>query len=188
MDPIKLILPTEEYLDQVRAYRRECQDADSSMDGCGPLRRFENPAEWLAEVRRYMDPATLPEGKVLATQFLAVRESDGRLVGMIQVRHYFNEYLEKYAGHIGYSVRPCERRKGYGKEQLRLALGFCKETLGLDRVLITCIDTNEASRRTILSAGGVYERTVHEPGEDIDLERYWITVPSEQKGRAFLCL
>ena len=31
---------------------------------------------------------------------------------MIQVRHYFNEYLEKYAGHIGYSVRPSEKRKG----------------------------------------------------------------------------
>lgn len=111
-----------------------------------------------------------------ATQFLAVRESDGRLMGMIQVRHYFNEYLEKFGGHIGYSVRPSERRKGYGREQLRLALLFCKETLGLDRALITCKTGNEGSRRTILSAGGVYENTVHEPGQNVDLERYWITL------------
>ena len=142
------------------------------MDGCGPM-RFDDPKEWLDHVIRYTDPATLPEGKVLATQFLAVRESDGGLVGMIQVRHYFNEYLEKYAGHIGYSVRPCERRKGYAKEMLRLALPYCKG-IGLDRVLISCEPDNEGSRRTILSNGGVYESTVHEPGENIDLERYWI--------------
>ena len=176
MDAIKLTLPTEEYLDQVWAYRRECRDADSSMDGCGPLRSSESKEQWLAHVRAYMDPATVPEGKVQATQFLAIRESDGKLVAMIQIRHYFNEYLEKYAGHIGYSVRPDERRKGYGSKQLRLALTFCKEELGLDRVLITCFDTNEASRRTILANGGVYECTVHEPGEDIDLERYWIAL------------
>ena len=176
MDTIKLILPSEEYLDQVWAYRQECHEADSSMDGCGPLRSCESAEQWLADVRAYTDPATLPEGKVIAIQFLSVRASDGKLVGMIQVRHYFNEYLEKFGGHIGYSVRPGERRKGYGKEQLRLALLFCKETLGLDRVLITCNTSNEGSRRTILSAGGVYENTVHEPDRNVDLERYWITI------------
>ena len=176
MEPIKLILPSEEYLDQVWAYRQECFAADSSMDGCGPLRFNESPEQWLADVRAYTDPATVPEGKVQATQFLAVRESDGRLVGMIQVRHRLNEYLKQFGGHIGYSVRPGERRKGYAKEQLRLALDFCKETLDLDRVLITCQPHNEGSRRTILSAGGVYENTAHEPDQDVDLERYWITL------------
>mgnify|MGYP002509841264 CR=1 FL=1 len=174
MDIIKLILPSEEYLDQVWAYRQECLDAGSSMDGCGPLRSNEGPEQWLADIRSYADPAAVPEGKVQATQFLAVRESDGRLVGMTQVRHYFNEYLEKYAGHIGYSVRPSERRKGYAKEMLRLALPFCK-SVGLDRVLIACEPGNPASRRTILANGGVYECTVREPGKNIDLERYWIT-------------
>ena len=176
MDTIKLILPAEEYLDQVWAYRQECKDADSSMDGCGPLRSCESAEQWLADVRAYTDPATLPEGKVIATQFLSVRVSDGKLVGMIDVRHSLNEHLRQFGGNIGYSVRPSERRKGYAKEQLRLALLFCKETLGLDRVLITCQPHNEGSRRTILSAGGVYENTAHEPDRNVDLERYWITI------------
>ena len=174
MDTIYLALPDEEDLDQVWDYRRECLDAGSSMDGCGPM-RFDDPKEWLDHVIRYTDRATIPEGKVLATQFLAFRASDWRLVGMIQVRHYFNEYLEKYAGHIGYSVRPSERRKGYAREMLRLALPYCKG-IGLTKVLISCDADNEGSRRTILSNGGVYESTVHEPGENIDLERYWITL------------
>lgn len=173
MDTIKLVLPAERFLGQAWDYRRECEAADSDMDGCGPIDTSESARQWLADTRAYADPATVPEGKVQATQFLAVRASDGRLVGMIQIRHYFNEYLEKYAGHIGYSVRPSERRKGYAKEMLRLALPYCK-SIGLDRVLIACEPGNPASRRTILANGGVYECTVHEPGEDIDLERYWI--------------
>lgn len=173
--PIKLVIPSEEYLDQVWAYRQECLDARSSMDGCGPLRRAESAEQWLTDVRSYTDPATLPEGKVLATQYLSVRESDGKVVAMIQIRHYFNEYLEKYAGHIGYSTRPSERRLGYAKEQLRLSLSYCKY-LGLNKVLITCKTDNPGSRRTILANGGVYESTVHEPEADIDLERYWITI------------
>ncbi len=175
MDTLRLTPPTEEYLDQVWDYRRECLDAGSRMDGCGPLRRAESPAEWLATVNSYLDPATLPEGRVQATQFLAVRESDNKVVAMIQVRHYFNEYLEKYAGNIGYSTRPSERRKGYAKEMLRLTLPFCRE-IGLDKVLISCTPDNPASRRTILANGGVYACTVHEPGADIDLERYWIVL------------
>lgn len=176
MDELKLIIPTEEYLDQVWDYRRECLEAGSSLDGCGPLRRPASAEEWLVKVRLQADPATVPEGRVQATQFLAVRISDGRLVGMLQARHTLDDYLRKFAGHIGYSVRPSERRKGYAKEQLRQALAYCKETLGLPRVLITCLDNNEASRRTILSAGGVFDGTAYEPNDQEILERYWINL------------
>lgn len=176
METLKLLMPTLEYGEQAMEFKRECLAADSSMDGCGPLRRCETAAEWLADAASDTDPATLREGRVLATSFITVRESDNTLVGMLQVRHYLNDYLEKFGGHIGYSIRPSERRKGYAKEQLRQALIWCREELKLDRVLITCIDTNEASRRTILSQGGVYENTVYEPDEDINLERYWITL------------
>lgn len=104
-----------------------------------------------------------------------VRKSDHKLLGLLQVRHFFNDYLEKYGGHIGYSIRPSERRKGYAKEMLRMALPLCRQ-LGLERVLITCIDGNTGSEKTILANGGVYEFTVHEPNENVELKRFWITL------------
>ena len=173
----KLILrrPEEGDLAEVAAYRAAMLDAGSSMDGAGPLRHSTDPAQWLAEVRSYEAPETLPEDKVLSTQLVLVRMPEGRIVGMLNIRHYFNDYLALCGGNIGYSVRPDERRKGYAKRMLGEALTWCR-ALGLTRVLVTCLEENEASRRTILSQGGVYERTVTDPNDGERLQRYWITL------------
>ena len=175
VEGLRLVPPSEELLEEVRAYREDFLAADSSMDGAGPLRRYEDPRDWLEAVRACENPATVPEGKVQATQFLCVRPSDGRLLGMIQVRHRLNDYLARYAGHIGYSVRPSERRKGTAAWMLREALSYCR-ALGLDRVMVSCLRSNEASRRTILANGGVYDKTVYEPDAGVDLELYRITL------------
>ena len=173
MEDFILLRPTNEYVSQLAEYRQEFLDADNSMDGCGPLRRFEDPKEYIHVCKDYEDPEKVPSHLVPATQFLFVRKSDNKLVGMIQIRHRFNEFLEKYAGHIGYSVRPSERRKGYAKEMLKTALPFCRE-IGIDKVLIACIDGNIGSEKTILANSGVYESTVHEPNKNRDLKRFWI--------------
>ena len=170
-----LVPPSEAYASEIAAYREEFLATGDSMDGCGSLRRIEDPIEYIERSQAMTRKETVPEGLVQATQFLYVRSSDCRVVGMIQVRHYFNEYLEKYAGHIGYSVRPSERRQGYAKAMLRATLPFCKE-IGLDRVLISCIDGNIGSEKTILSCGGVYESTVYLESEDVYLKRFWITL------------
>ena len=168
-----LIEPTTEYAKDIEAYRQEFLEQGNSMDGCGSLRRCATGAEWIEKSLAGKDPAKVPSDRVPATQFIYVRETDKRVVGMLQLRHYFNPYLEKYAGHIGYSVRPSERRKGYATAMLRDALPYCRE-LGIRDVLISCIVGNEGSRRTILNNGGVNESTVHEPELNRDLERYWI--------------
>ena len=170
-----LIRPTREYASQIVEYRQEFRDAGDSMDGTGSLRRISDPEEYIKECLDYENPKKVPSHLVPATQFFFVRRCDNRLVGMIQIRHRFNEYLETYAGHIGYSVRPSERRKGYAKEMLKMSLPFCRK-IGLDRVLITCDYDNIGSEKTILANGGVYESTVHEPNENVDLKRLWITL------------
>lgn len=170
---MKLIKISEDYAEQIKDYRQEFLDAGDSMDGCGSLRVIDDPYEFIKKCKDYESLAALPEGRVIATQFLFVREEDDRLVGMLQVRHYFNDYLSKFGGHIGYSVRPSERRMGYAKAMLGAALPFCRE-IGLDKVLVTCYEDNIASAKTIISCGGRFESLIFEPNEKINYKRYWI--------------
>ena len=172
---LRLCVPDETMIPELRAYREAFLREGGSMDGTASLRRFPEPADWLAYNFLCTHPASVPPHLVQQTQLVCVREADGRIVGMLQLRHKFNEFLEKYGGHIGYSVRPDERRKGYATWMLRSALPLCRE-VGIPRVLVTCLAENEGSRRAILRCGGAYESTVHEPERDADLERYWIDV------------
>ena len=158
---MKLITPTMEYDGEIQAFRREYLASGDSMDGSAHLRRFDRTRDWLEQ----LEPST--------AQYLALREEDRRVVGMLQIRCRFNEFLERYAGHIGYCVRPSERQKGYGARMLALALPECGR-LCLRDVLVCCLEENEASRRIILKNGGVYERTVVEPESLARIERHWI--------------
>ena len=173
MEELVLLRPTAEYAKQIMECKKEYLAAGSSMDGCGPMRRTDDPMEYIEKCALEENPETCPDSLVPATQFMLVRKDDNKVLGFLQVRHEFNDYLSKYGGHIGYSVRPSERRKGYAKVMLKMALPFCRE-IGLDKVLITCMDGNIGSEKTILANGGVYEYTIHEPSENKDLKRFWI--------------
>jgi len=175
METYRLVKPGASMAGQIAAYRTEFLDAGSSMDGTGPLRRMEDPLEWLAFNRLAEDEQTKPDNWVVSEQFAFVRENDGKILGMIQFRHSFNDFLRQYGGNIGYSVRPSERRKGYATKMLTACMDVCRD-FGLDRILITCTVENEGSRRTILSCGGVYESTVYYEKAGDTLERYWITL------------
>ena len=141
---MKLIEPTTDYCQQIQAYRKEFLECGDSMDGTGDLRQFNDPRDWIDYLGKHKDPLMIPKGRVPSTQFIFLREEDNKIVGMIDIRHFLNEYLEKYGGHIGYSVAPGERRKGYATQMLKAALLVCRE-LGIEKVLITCIGENEGS-------------------------------------------
>ena len=141
MNDLILRRPDETMLGKIAEYRKAMLDAGSSMDGTSGLNNYEDPAEWLAHVRALEREETCPPHLVTATLFVGVRESDGRIVGMIDLRHRLNDFLAEYGGHIGYSVRPDERRKGYAKAMLSLVLEEARGR-GIRRVLITCDDDN----------------------------------------------
>ena len=90
----------------------------------------------------------------------------------MNLRLRLNEGLLNYAGHIGYSIRPSERGKGYAKETLRQGLQAAKEK-NIKKALVTCSVNNPASRAVILANGGILEDVRN------GVERYWIEVANE---------
>ncbi|MBU3175243.1 GNAT family N-acetyltransferase [Clostridium estertheticum] len=162
-----------EYCDGILSYKDEFIYNNESMDGTGFLRNANSPQEYI-EKSLLNETEEVDGGKVTATQLLAIRKSDNCIVGMIQIRHFLNDYLLQYGGHIGYSVRKSERNKGYAKEELRQALTYCKDILHISRVLLTCDNDNLASQKTILAQGGKKENEVVMKDDNCVVERYWI--------------
>ncbi|HWY55687.1 MAG TPA: GNAT family N-acetyltransferase [Terriglobales bacterium] len=81
-------------------------------------------------------------------------EANGRMLGEVYIRHRLSPHLENIGGHIGYKVRPTQRNRGIATAALKLALQELRQ-MGIERALLTCADTNQASARVIEKCGGV---------------------------------
>ena len=168
---LKLIFPTEKHKKQVESFKRKLAAVKGDFSGCGNLEDL-NFGDWLTQCNDWREGKNLPDGYVPSSQFVAVRADDGKLVGMLQIRHNINGPILECCGHIGYSVLPEERRKGYATRMLKLALRECKK-LGLAKVLVSCANDNTASVKTIERNGGVFADEVEYGVET--LRRYWFT-------------
>jgi predicted acetyltransferase len=152
-------------------YKHEFIHNGEVIHGGAGMDVFDSFEEWLAAMQDNRNPMTLRLNRVVASTYFAKCSDNGRLVGIIDIRHTLNDYLLNYGGHIGFSVRKSERQKGYAKEMLRLALEKCR-ALAIFHVLITCDKDNQASAKTILALNGILENEI--PHEGIILQRYWI--------------
>lgn len=152
----------EAYMDFSERFKRESpEDAENF---------FLNPEnfsfiDFYSLVRSLSKKSTLPEGWV-RTRFYLVKE-DGIIVGMGNIRYDDSDFILNYAGHIGYSVAPWERKKGYGYEILKNLLPLAKD-LGMGKVLLTCDIDNLSSKKIIEKNNGILDRTFGEK------EFYWI--------------
>lgn len=178
MGSIRLMEPAVEYAEDLWAFRQEILEHDAENEdqfaGCLSLDSCETPEEWIRICRLRKTAATCRQSgtQVPAHTFLAVREGEGRIVGIIDLRHHIDHpILGTWGGHTGYSVRPSERGKGYATQMLRLNMEKAKER-GIPKLLVTCNEKNPASEKVILKCGGVYESTLLV--EESRIKRYWI--------------
>ena len=179
MEKFYLELPSIERKEEALDYLKEHIDYKSDINGTEGINRIKDGftyEDWLDEVTKAPDEEWAKSvGRVPATTYFTIRESDNKIIGMVNFRHSLNERLRKIGGHIGYGIRPTERRKGYAKIQLYLAL-LEAQKLGLDKVMVDCIETNIGSEKTILALGGEFEEKVFDETRQKYLKNYWINV------------
>ncbi len=143
------------------------RNGETSLHGDSGLDSADSYDEWLERVSGAL---TLDVRSII---FFAIRKSDRKLVGTINVRHPYQGYVRIH-GHIGYGVRPAERRKGYATMMLQAALAYCR-TIGLDKVLLTCDKQNVASAKTIIKCAGIFEKE-DRLSDGTLVQRYWIAL------------
>ncbi|HDR7951579.1 TPA: GNAT family N-acetyltransferase [Bacillus toyonensis] len=166
-----LITPTtdlqEEYLD----FYNEWKDSGETMI---PWVISKDPSNFPAMIQELLDAhngVNLPESWVPDSTYWLVTD-ENKIVGVVNIRHSLTEHLFNTGGHIGYGIRPSERRKGYATKLLELSLEKTKE-LNIEKVLVVCDEVNTESEKTILHNGGLRgDDFIEEDGNIV--RRYWI--------------
>ena len=148
--------PVDVSFQQIEDYKNEFILNNETIHGAAKLTELSTN-EWVKFVENTKYKETVTPGFVTAHTFFAL--DNDKIVGIINARHELNDYLLNFGGHIGYSVRKSERRKGYAKAMLSYTVDFLF-SLGIEKILITCDKNNIASKRTIESCGGILENEV----------------------------
>jgi predicted acetyltransferase len=172
---LKLIKLTKDYEKQLREMLDEWK-AELERTGAKPIPAplFRNDP---FDIGRYIDELeykTPTEAMVPDSVYFLYDSERDILIGAVHIRHYLNDALRRWSGHIGIGIRPGERRKGHATEMLRLALVECKR-LGIDRVQITCDKENIGSAKAIIKNGGVPECEFLSPN-GAERQRYIIII------------
>lgn len=168
--------PTMAYATQIEQYRQEFIANNDSIDGSSFLEQMPSIEQWLKLLALFRSKKTVPADYAPAETWLVIRQEDDCLVGMSNLRFELNNaYLQQFGGHIGYSVRPSERKKGYGKMILHQTLQQAK-LQEITKVLVTCNDSNIGSAKIIEENQGILEKKVVDTSDQLVVRRYWITL------------
>ncbi|CAM3719414.1 GNAT family N-acetyltransferase [Marinicrinis lubricantis] len=171
MQQISLIKPTIRLKEAYMAFYQDWKQSGEDMVPWVISKDPVNFEEMLDYLSKNEDERYIPDGWVPSSTYWLVAD-EKRVVGAVNIRHGLTEKLLHAGGHIGYGIRPSERRKGYATKLLALALEKCNE-LGIRRVLVVCDEHNSASRKTILNNRGVQDKDYIEEDGNV-IQRFWI--------------
>lgn len=164
---MQLVRPSMEWKEGHEAYMNEWDDARMTPS------IFQLQAD--VSYEDYLQHLAFREsgaGRWLPSTSCFYIDDDRRIVGMIDIRHELDEHMLQVGGHVGYGVRPSERKKGYATRMLAEALKKT-DALGIQRVLVTCNSDNEGSAKVILNNGGAEDESFTEDDGTV-VRRFWI--------------
>lgn len=171
--------PSLERKNEIIEYLDEFVEYGSNINGSGSLDKIYDGYTFEETLERCLNMGNEEYSKKFercsAKTFLLIRESDNKIVGTINIRWNLNEKMLQFGGHIGYGIRPTERRKGYNKINLYLGILEARR-LGLEKVMLDCDVNNLGSDRTLKALGGKLERTEVDPSDGVLTNVYWFDV------------
>ncbi len=170
-----LVFPTEKYKESfIEALTEQNDDKLNRLNGDKQTKFTGDFDAFLSSIKDAREGKNLPQGYVPQTVYWLV--SGNKFIGRVSIRHTLNHHLLMLGGHIGYAIRPTERKKGYGSLALRLALQKAEE-LGIEKALVACTKDNIASRKIIEKNGGIKEdERITDDG--ITMLRFWVPTNS----------
>ena len=184
MERFYLEEPSLERKNEIIAYLDEFVKYNSNINGTGSLDKIYDGYTFEEILERCLNMKNEEYAKsinrVPGKTFLLIRKNDNKIVGTINIRWNLSEKMLKFGGHIGYGIRPTERRKGYNKIQLYLVL-LEAQKLNLDKVMLDCSVDNLGSDKTIKELGGILERCELDESDNTMTNVYWINVDESIK-------
>ncbi|MEN6383572.1 MAG: GNAT family N-acetyltransferase [Phycisphaerales bacterium] len=172
MENLKLIAPAVElkleFLEMLEEFKN---DGAGIINGIGSIDQndFDNS---VILAQRHSLGIDLPKEWVPASTYWLINEQY-KLLGTCNLRHHLNGYLEIIGGHVGYSIRPSQRRKGYATKMLSLVIEKAK-AMNIHGLLIVCDDANIASAKVIEKNGGFLINKLLSREDFRFKRRYWI--------------
>lgn len=179
MEKFYLEIPSVERKNEIIDYIKEFAIYHSDTNGMGALDKilegytFEQALDMCLKLQDEVYAKKL--GRCQSKTFLLIREDDDRIVGAVNVRWNLIESMKEFGGNIGYGIRPTERRKGYNKINLYLALIEAYK-LGLEEVILDCDVNNLGSVKTLEALNGKLKKTAIDPYDGVLTSVYWFDV------------
>lgn len=162
-----LVELTEELKDELSEMAKDYE----SLGETHYVNEFDNFEEIIETLERHRTGTNLPADTVGFNMFFLL---DGaKIIGSGSLRHKLNDRLSVYGGHIGYTVRPSERQKGYGSLILQLLMEKARN-FGFERVFVTCDTDNAASAKIIEKNGGRLANQLFYEQKGKLISQYWI--------------
>ncbi len=94
-------------------------------------------------------------------------------IGSLTIRHRLNWHLEKWGGHVTFTIRPSMRGKGFGKKILQKGIPYIAY-FGIDKALFTTPADNESAGQVIEFCGGTFEDETPATEQFPAQKRYWL--------------
>lgn len=159
---MNLIKADLQHREMFRRYVKKC--IDDGLDLYASAKN--NPDAYLSKRIAYSVGNSLPAGWPPISTYFYIQSDE--IIGSIRVRHGNNEYIENVVGHIGYETLPEARGKGIASTMLTWVM----QNIINDRIIVTCVSDNIASKAVIERCGGEYLNTLYSEEEFLYIARY----------------